>query len=129
MVVGLEIYRNGILGVKEDLVVLTERDIFVVFDLGRDRNDAAGNRWNLRGVGQRDAALGLTFWLILADQDAGPDRLDVLEDFLANFGHDLAKRLNHGGCHNLTQGIGLRQGKVAGLTQSHRGAEPQRRRK
>ena len=38
---------------------MLERHVFVVFDLGRDRDDAAGNRRYLRLIGQGDTSLGL----------------------------------------------------------------------
>src|SRR5262245_34947704 len=76
LIVGLEIDRNGVLGVEEDFVVLPERNVFVVFDLSRDGDDAASDRGYLGGVRQGDAALGLPLGLVLADQDASTDRLD-----------------------------------------------------
>jgi len=72
---------------KQNLVVLTQRHVVIIFDLSGDRNDAACNRGDLSRVGQRDPPLGLPLGFILADEYAGPDRLDLFKHFLANFGH------------------------------------------
>jgi hypothetical protein len=32
LVIVLEFYRNGVLGMKQDFIVLPQRDIFIVFD-------------------------------------------------------------------------------------------------
>src|SRR5262245_23859639 len=73
---------------KQDLVVLSQREVFVVFDLGGNGDDSAGDRGNLGRVGQGDAPLGVSLGVVLANQHAGPDRLDVFEDFLTGLGHE-----------------------------------------
>ena len=87
LVVGFEVDGDGVLGVKENLVVLPQRYIFVVFDLSRNSDDSARNRGNLGLIGKCDPALGLSFWFILANQDSSPDGFDVFESLLSCFGH------------------------------------------
>ena len=85
LVVGLEIDGDRVFRVEQDLVVLPQGKVFVVFDLGGDGDDPAGDRGNLGLVGQGDAPLGFPFGFVLADEDAGSNRFDVFEGFLAWF--------------------------------------------
>lgn len=92
LIVGLEIDGDRVLGMEQDLVVLAERHVFVVFDLGRDGDDAAGDRGDFGLVGQGNAPLGLPLGLVLADQDASADRFHVFQGALASFRHRAMRR-------------------------------------
>ena len=75
-VIALEIDGYCTLWIEEDLVVLGKWNVRRVLDLGRDGYDSAGYRRDLYIVGQTDAAFGLFFVLILANQDPAAYRLD-----------------------------------------------------
>ena len=75
-VVALEIDGDAILGIEQYPVVLLDRIVIIVFDLGADGDDPPGESRDLDLVRQVNAALGLLLVLILADQDAAADRLD-----------------------------------------------------
>ena len=50
-----------------------------MLDLATDTDDSAGDRRDLRRIGQGDTPFGFPFGLVLEDQDSGPDRLDRFE--------------------------------------------------
>lgn len=86
LVVGLEVDRNGVLGMEEHLVILAKRDIFIMGDLATDGNDATCDGRYLSGVWQRNPTFGFAFGFILQYQDSRTDRFNVLERCLF-FGH------------------------------------------
>lgn len=79
LIVVLQIDGNRILGMKQDLVVLSKRQFLVIFDDGADRHNSAGDRGDLRRIGKRDSAASFTLGFILSDQDTVTDRFDVLK--------------------------------------------------
>jgi len=79
LVIGLKIHGDSVFGVKDNFVVLSKGHVLVVFDLARDRNDSAGDRWDFGCIGQGDSSLGLPFGLVLKDQDSGSDGFNGFE--------------------------------------------------
>lgn len=77
----IQIDRNGILGMKQNLVVITERHVFVMLDHSADRYDPTGNGGDLRRVGEGDSSTRLAFRFIFENQHARTDRFDVLQIF------------------------------------------------
>lgn len=75
-VVVFEFDGDGFAGVEEDFVVGTDSEVFVVFDLFGDGDDAAGDDGDFVGVGEDNAGLGLAAVFVLADDDAVTDGLD-----------------------------------------------------
>ena len=78
-VVAFEVYGDGLFGVEEDFVVLADGVVGIVFDDGRDRDHAPGDRGDLDFVGEVDPGLGLLFVFIFADEDAVADGFDGFE--------------------------------------------------
>src|SRR5262245_58282394 len=78
-IVALEIDRDGVFGVEEHTVVLPDRVILVARNLGRNRNDPAGDGRNLDIARKLNTALGGLLVLVLAQQYALADRLDRFE--------------------------------------------------
>ena len=58
-----------------------------LLDLGRDGDDATGNRGDFGRSGKRDAPLGLPLRLVLPHHDPGTDRFDVLKDLFIRARH------------------------------------------
>ena len=79
LVIGLKIHGDSVFGVKDNFVVLSKGHVLVVFDLARDRNDSAGDRWDFGCIGQGDSPFGLPFGLVLKDQDSGSDGFNGFE--------------------------------------------------
>lgn len=67
LVVGFEIDRNGVFGMKQDFVVLPQRNVGVVVDGAGNRDDSPGNGGDLGRVRKRDTALGFPFRLVFPD--------------------------------------------------------------
>ncbi len=78
-VVAFEIDGDGVFRVEEDLVVLTDGVVGVVFDECGDGDDAAGDCGDLDFVGEVDAGLGLLFVLVFADEDTVAEGFDGFE--------------------------------------------------
>ena len=83
LIVLFKIHGNSAFGMEQDFVVLAQRQFWIVFDLSRNSNDAAGDRGNLSLVGQRDTAFGFAFGFVLADQDTQSDGFHVFESVFA----------------------------------------------
>ena len=79
LVVGFKVDGNGVFRVEDDFVVLSEGHVLVVLDLPTDTDDSAGDRGDLRGIGQGDPPFGFPFGFVFEDQDSGPDWLDRFE--------------------------------------------------
>jgi len=75
-VVRFQIDGNRILRVEENLVVLANREVFVVGDLSADLDDSTGDRRNLGLIGENDATLGCLSGFVLPDQDPAAQRFD-----------------------------------------------------
>ncbi len=78
-VVAFEIDGDGVLGVEEDLVVLADGVVGVVFDECGDGDDSACDCGDFDFVGEVDAGLGLFFVFIFADEDTVADGFDGFE--------------------------------------------------
>ena len=61
LIIRLKINRNRVLRVKQNFVVLPQRNVLVILDLSRNRHDPASNRGNFRRIGQGDAAFRFAF--------------------------------------------------------------------
>ena len=75
VVIRLKIDRNGVFWVKQDFVVLAKGQVFVVFDGGGNRDDTPSNRGDFCGIRQSNAAFGLPFGFVLANENTQADRL------------------------------------------------------
>ena len=82
MIVRIEVDRNRFFGVKQNLVILPQRYVFVMFDERRNGHDPARDRGDFGVIGQGDSSLGLTLRVIFSDDNAGPDRFDVFKCLL-----------------------------------------------
>lgn len=76
LIVGFEIDGNCVLGVEENLVVLAERNVFIVFDKSADGDNSSSNGWDFRSVGKRYPPFRFSFGLIFEDKNSRSDRLD-----------------------------------------------------
>ena len=77
MVVGLEIDRNRIPGMKQNFVVFPQRQVLVVVDGSRNRDNSPCDCWDLGRIRQCDTALGLFLGLVFADQHPKADGFHV----------------------------------------------------
>ena len=75
-IVAFKIDGNRPFGIEQHFVVLAQRDVGRVLDLGGDRYDSAGDCGDFYIIRQLDAALGLFLVLVLANQHTFADRLD-----------------------------------------------------
>ena len=75
-IVTLKIDGDGAFWIEEDLVILLQRQFGGDFDLGGDGDNSACDGWNLDVIGQLDAAFGLLFVLVFANEDSFADRLN-----------------------------------------------------
>src|SRR5207237_3673816 len=73
LVVVLELDGNGLARVEEDLVVLADGLVVIVFDGLGDGDNPAGNDGDFVAVGQDDAGFGFAFVVVLANDDALAD--------------------------------------------------------
>jgi hypothetical protein len=78
-IVALEIDGDRAFGIEQDFIVLPKRDVRRIFDLGGNRDNPPGDRGNFDIIGQLDAALGLLFVFILANQDTLANWLNNLK--------------------------------------------------
>jgi hypothetical protein len=78
-VIGIQINRDGVLGVEEHAVVASDGIIDIAIDLSGDGDDASGDGGDFDFVGKVNAALGGLAVFIFADQDAFAHRLDDFE--------------------------------------------------
>ena len=85
LVVGFEIDRNGVLRMKDDFVVLFQRQVIIVFDGRRNGHDPAGDGGDFSRIGQGNSAPGLPLRRIFPHQDPVADGLDEFENFGAGF--------------------------------------------
>ena len=83
-IVPFEIDGNGVFGIEQHLVVLTQWYVRWVFDLGGNSYDSAGYRGNFYVVWQSDTAFGLFFVLVFANQDTFAYRLDYFKRLCFN---------------------------------------------
>lgn len=82
LIIGVEIDGDGIFGMEEDFVVLPQRDVLVVLDLMRNRDDTTRDRGDFGLIRQRDAPLGFPFRFVFAHDDAHSDRFDVFHSLV-----------------------------------------------
>ena len=75
-VVAFEIDGDSAFGVEEYFVVLLEWNLGGHFDFSRDGHNSPGDGGDFDVVGQLDAAFGLLFVFVLADENALADRFD-----------------------------------------------------
>jgi len=97
-IIPFEIDGYGAFGVEQHFVVLTQGYVRRVFNLSGDSYDSAGYGGNFYIVGQLDAAFGLFFVLVFANQDTFAYRLDYFKRlcfdlfFLIHFAQFSAKQ-------------------------------------
>ena len=89
--VPLKVDRNCAFGMKENLVVLTKRNILVVLKLAANCNDTTCDSWDFGCIWQSYATFGFSLGLILQYEYSPADRLDVLQS-VTFFSHILSQQ-------------------------------------
>jgi len=79
LVIGFEINWDGVFGVEENLVVLSQRYVLIVSHLAANGNDSTGDRGDFGRVGKSDSTLGFSLGFVFEDEHARSDWFDVLE--------------------------------------------------
>lgn len=85
LVIGFKIHRDGIFGVEEDLVILTERNVGIVVNRSRNGNDSAGNGRDFSCIRERDAPFRFPFGFVFSNENTQSNRLDVIQFRSARF--------------------------------------------
>lgn len=79
MIIAFKIDWDRVFGMKQDLVVLPEWHVIIIFNRGRNGHDPTGDCRDFRIIGERNSTFGLPFWFVFANQNAVADGLDIFE--------------------------------------------------
>ena len=78
-IIAFKVHRNPSFGIEQHLVILLDRVVDVIRDLGTDSHDPASDGRNLNLVREMNANLGNLASLVLSDKDAVTEWLNHLD--------------------------------------------------